>query len=54
MPAFKFEALNAAGKTVNGLVEADTPKAARTQLRGQQLVPLKVDQIGRASCRERV
>ena len=43
MPAFKFEALNAAGKTVNGLVEADTPKAARAQLRGQQLVPLKVE-----------
>lgn len=45
MPAFKFEALNAAGKTVNGLVEADTPKAARTQLRAQQLVPLKVDPV---------
>ena len=45
MPAYRFEALNAAGKTVNGLVEADTPKAARTQLRGQQLVPLKVDPV---------
>ena len=45
MPAFRFEALTAAGKTVNGLVEADTPKAARTQLRSQQLVPLKVDPV---------
>ena len=45
MPAFKFEALNAAGKTVQGLVEADTPKAARTQLRAQQLVPLQVDAV---------
>lgn len=45
MPAFKFEALNAAGKTVNGLVDADTPKAARTQLRAQQLVPLTVEPV---------
>lgn len=43
MPAFRFEALDAAGKTVNGLVDADNPKAARAQLRGQALVPLKVD-----------
>jgi general secretion pathway protein F len=45
MPAFRFEALDAAGKTVNGLVDADNPKAARTQLRGQGLVPLKVDNV---------
>ncbi|WP_374258902.1 type II secretion system inner membrane protein GspF [Aquabacterium sp.] len=45
MPAFRFEALDASGKTVNGLVEADNPKAARTQLRAQQLVPLKVDVV---------
>jgi general secretion pathway protein F len=46
MPAFRFEALDAAGKTVNGLVEADNPKAARAQLRAQALVPLKVDNVG--------
>jgi len=46
MPAFRFEALDAAGKTVNGLVEADNPKAARAQLRGTGLVPLKVDNVG--------
>jgi general secretion pathway protein F len=45
MPAFRFEALDAAGKTVNGLVEADNPKAARAQLRLQHLVPLKVDTV---------
>jgi general secretion pathway protein F len=46
MPAFRFEALDAAGKTINGLVEADNPKAARAQLRGNGLVPLKVDNVG--------
>lgn len=45
MPAFRFEALDAAGKTMNGLVEADNPKAARAQLRLQQLVPLKVENV---------
>lgn len=42
MPAYKYEALDAAGQTVNGLVEAESPKAARTQLRGQGLVPLEI------------
>ena len=48
MPAFKFEALNAAGKTTTGLVEADTARAARAQLRAQSLVPLEVTQVGSA------
>jgi general secretion pathway protein F len=48
MPAFRFEALDAAGKTVNGLVEADNPKAARAQLRLQQMVPLKVENVAAA------
>ena len=45
MPAFKYEALSAAGKSVTGLVEADTARAARAQLRAQALVPLDVKQI---------
>ena len=45
MPAFRFEALDAKGKTVNGLVDADNPKAARAQLRAQALVPLQVDAV---------
>ena len=48
MPAFKFEALNAAGKTTTGLLEADTARAARAQLRAQSLVPLEVTQIASA------
>jgi general secretion pathway protein F len=45
MPAYKFEALNAAGKTTTGLVEAESMKAARAQLRAQALVPLDVSQV---------
>jgi general secretion pathway protein F len=52
MPAFRFEALDAGGKTVNGLVEADNPKSARAQLRLQQLVPLKVENVQAAPAGE--
>lgn len=46
MPAFKYEALNDAGKTVNGLLEADNAKAARAQVREQGLIPLQVTVVG--------
>ena len=45
MPAYRFEALDAAGKSSSGLLEADNAKAARAQLRGQALVPLDVKQV---------
>lgn len=45
MPAYKFEALTAAGKSTTGLVEADNARAARAQLRAQSLVPLEVTQV---------
>ena len=40
MPAYKYEALDANGKSSNGIVEAESVKAARTHLRGLALVPL--------------
>ena len=40
MPAYKYEALDAAGKAQSGLLEADNAKAARALLRGRALVPL--------------
>jgi general secretion pathway protein F len=40
MPAFKYEALDANGKSSTGIVEAESVKAARTHLRGLALVPL--------------
>ena len=48
MPAYKFEALDAAGKSSTGLLEADNAKAARAQLRAQSLVPLAVTQVASA------
>jgi general secretion pathway protein F len=33
MPVFEYRGLNTAGKTVKGLLEADSPKTLRTQLR---------------------
>jgi len=40
MPAYKYEALDGNGKSSNGIVEAESMKAARSHLRGLQLVPL--------------
>jgi general secretion pathway protein F len=51
MPAYKFEALDAAGKSTSGLLEADNVKAARAQLRAQSLVPLDVAPVAAAVAR---
>ena len=45
MPAYTFEALDAQGTTQRGVLEADTAKAARAQLRQQALVPLQVEPV---------
>lgn len=45
MPAYRFEALDAAGKSHSGLLEADNAKAARQQLRGRDLVPMAVTPV---------
>lgn len=42
MTAFSFEAMDSGGKTRRGVVDADSLKAARSQLRGQGLIPLGV------------
>jgi general secretion pathway protein F len=49
MPAYRFEALQADGTARKGVVEADSLKSARTQLRGQSLVPLAVEAIQSSS-----
>ena len=45
MPAYKYEALNDAGRNTSGLIEADNPRAARAALRTRQLVPLSVETV---------
>ncbi len=48
MPAYKFEALDASGKSTTGLLDAENAKAARSQLRAQALVPLDVALVASA------
>jgi len=48
MPAYKFEALDASGKSATGLLDADNARAARAQLRAQSLVPLAVTPVAAA------
>lgn len=46
MEAFRYEALDAAGRTVTGIVQADTARHARTLLRAQGLLPAQVAEVG--------
>ncbi|MEO8165872.1 MAG: type II secretion system inner membrane protein GspF, partial [Betaproteobacteria bacterium] len=48
--AFQYKALNSAGRTVTGVVQADTARQARMQLRAQGLLP---SMIGPVRARER-
>ena len=45
MPAFRYEAADAAGKTDKGVIEADSARQARTLLRARGLTPLLVDAL---------
>ena len=49
MPAYRYEALDARGKSASGLLEADNAKAARAQLRQRELVPLAVTPVTAAT-----
>ncbi|WP_144152932.1 type II secretion system inner membrane protein GspF [Paraburkholderia sp. BCC1885] len=43
MPAFRYEAIDSAGKTKKGVLDADSARAGRGQLRAQGLTPLLVE-----------
>lgn len=45
MPAFRYEALLANGQNKNGVMNADSARAARSELRGQGLTPIHIEQI---------
>ncbi len=45
MPAFRYEAVDAGGTASKGIVHADSPRAARSDLRARGLVPLVIDAI---------
>jgi len=45
MPAFEYQALDAAGRTRKGVLQGDTPKGVRQSLRDQGLMPLDVSEV---------
>ncbi|MGO4306082.1 MULTISPECIES: type II secretion system inner membrane protein GspF [unclassified Cupriavidus] len=48
MPAYRYEAADATGRADRGVIEADSPKQARTQLRARGLTPITVDPLAGA------
>ncbi|HAI69611.1 MAG TPA: type II secretion system protein GspF [Gammaproteobacteria bacterium] len=47
MAAFEYAALNKIGRTRKGVLEGDTPKQIRQQLREQGLTPLSIEEVVR-------
>ena len=45
MGAYEYQAVDIDGKTQKGLIEADTAKQARQQLRGMSLMPVEIDEV---------
>ena len=45
MPAFSYEAVDKVGATSKGVLNADSARAARSELRGMGLVPITVNQV---------
>ena len=45
MPAFRFEAADATGRIQRGLIDADSPRHARTLLRERALAPLEIESL---------
>ena len=53
MPAYRYEAADASGRADRGVIEADSPKQARAQLRARGLTPLTVDPLAGAGLAQR-
>jgi len=51
MGAFEFAALDQGGKERKGVLEGDSPRAIRQQLRDQGLIPLSVDEVEQREAR---
>jgi len=49
MGAYSYKALNESGKTVKGILEADSERHVRTQLRAKKLKPLEVESANGSS-----
>jgi len=53
MGAFEYTALDRNGRTRNGVLEGDTKKQVRQQLREQSLMPLSVDEVVRPAAQRK-
>ena len=51
MPAFEYIALDSDGRQKKGVLEADTARQIRAQLREQALTPLEVNEVAQAGSR---
>lgn len=45
MPAFQYQALNQSGKTLTGILEGDSQKAIKQQLKAKNLIPIQVSML---------
>ncbi|WP_299009355.1 type II secretion system inner membrane protein GspF [uncultured Shewanella sp.] len=53
MPAFEYKALDSKGKQQKGVVEADTPKHARSLLRELRLMPLEITAVAEKEAKQK-
>lgn len=53
MPAFSYQAIDAKGKTVKGVIEGDSPRQVRAQLREQNLKPTQVEQANEGKAKNK-
>ncbi len=51
MAAFEYKALDSKGKQQKGVIEADTARHARSQLREQRLMPLELLPVNKKEAR---
>ncbi len=45
MPVFEYTALDAKGKTVSGIIDADSPRSARLKLRASRTYPVTIKEV---------
>jgi general secretion pathway protein F len=49
MPVFEYEALNSAGKSIQGIIDAESARTARLKLRGQGFYPTRIQEEAMAA-----
>lgn len=49
MSAYEYQAVDEKGNNKKGLIEADTARQARSQLRGMGLMPVDINEVSNAT-----